>query len=344
MLINLRANRAAFSNWITFFFFGAIIISAFFSEIFQAPEHKDTEINSLRLVFNQGDLDGVNQVILRNSLGKFHFEQAKANNSQWNIISPRNLPANRNIILNMIETLKKLQIRKIYEKDKIYLSNFSLNNPLFSIDLIFNDGKETTVDFGLINPLDNSTYISLSKQDAIYHIDGFSSNFTSLDLTSFVDNRVFNFDTKDVASLKFFQGKSSTKPTLAFERKQDKWLSATGKTLDDQKIDEFLASLQNIRSNIILDEISEALNEKINQHLEKPYYRLFFNLKNGEEVKVEMSGAIPNLPDLKLEKWQNIIVKSSNVISPIILNKGNLKNIYIRESKLKKIPFKKLFY
>lgn len=342
MLINLRANRAAFSNWITFFFFGAIIISALFSEIFQAPENKDTEISSLRLVFNQGDLDGVNQVVLRNSLGKFHLEEAKPN--QWNIISPRNLPANKRIVSNMIETLKKLQIRKIYEKDKIYLSNFSLNNPLFSIDLIFKDGKETTVDFGLINPLDNSTYISLSKQDAIYHIDGFSSNFTSLDLTSFVDNRVFNFDTNQITSLKFFQGKSVTRPSLSFERKDDQWLSTSGKTLDDQKIADFLNGLQSIRSNIILDEISEALNEKINQHMEKPYYRLFFNLKNGEEIKVEMSGAIPNLPDLKLEKWQNIIVKSSNVISPIILNKSNLKSIYVRENKLKKIPFKKLFY
>tara|TARA_R110002072_G_scaffold534_8_gene4272 strand:- start:23038 stop:24072 length:1035 start_codon:yes stop_codon:yes gene_type:complete len=344
LLINLRSNRAVFSNWITFLFIFALALSAFFSEIFQAPEHKDTHIDSLRLVFNQGDLENINQIILKNSLGNFHLE--KISSDKWKIISPRNLPANLYVIENLLDTLKKLKIRNIYEKDKIYLANFSLNNPLFSLDLIYDSKKEVNVDFGLINPLDNSTYVSVSKQDAIYHIDGFQSNLTSLDLTSFVDTRVFNFDTMKIKKMKIFQGKGpkSKRPSLSLEKKDEVWIGSNGKTLDDNKVTEYLISLENIRSSIILDKISEKLLKKVNDYMEKPHYRLEFEMNNGDNIEIDMSGAIPNLPDLKLEKWQNIIAKSTNGTSPIILNKSNIRNIFIKESKLRKIPFKKLFY
>src|SRR5690606_11305733 len=103
---------------------------------------------------------------LTNRLGT--FELSRHNKTDWNLTSPRLMPAKPSTIQELIKDLSSLKILKVHRNDALNTSNFSLDNPLISLVLKTELEEEITMKLGLINPIDNSAYISLSSADLIY--------------------------------------------------------------------------------------------------------------------------------------------------------------------------------
>ena len=151
---HFKASKATLSNTLLLCFFLAIIFSAAFSEFFQTPNGPNRDLLPYRRLFHPNQLDNVQKLELINGLGTFHLEKRQKLGAEvWELTYPRSLPANKETIAKILSGLKAIKILKIYTKDPINISNYSLNNPLMKINLTDISGEKTSLALGLVNPI-----------------------------------------------------------------------------------------------------------------------------------------------------------------------------------------------
>jgi hypothetical protein len=345
LLASLEINRSLLSTLLIVFFILVAGVSTVISEIFQAPNQENLEISKYRKLLNADDLTNLKSLVIKNNMGEFVFENDLSRSGRsWRITSPRKLLANGTIINSIVDSLSKLKIRYVYQKDKINLSNFSLNNPLFEVSIENAAGSKTNISFGLINPIDRSTYAMLSTNTAIYHIDSTSIPLNSLNLTDLIDTRVFPHENKSVTSVDIFKGTTQNYHQLALTKKENNWFGKNDKELDTPKVVDYLKHLFELRSQLILDRMTPEQLEKVQTYLKKPQYTIKVSNRNNESYLYSVSQPIPDIPEMKLKKWQYVVVSTPDFHHAYILNKNFLKKLNVTENRLKYLDIKKLFY
>ncbi len=346
MLIRLDLNKSTLSSWLMVLFTAILFLTGFYTDFFQAPTKINPEMSQYRSLFRPGQILGVREVILKNNLGTFHFGRAATDpNTPWTMISPRQLPANSNLLKNILSDLNKVQIRSVHQNDPINIANYSLDSTSLQITLIDSNQKESTLKFGLINPLDNSTYVSLSDQDAIYHIDNITTTLNTLDLANFVNTRIFSFDPQKVSKITIYRGlKEDKKVNFLIEKKEINWFGQGDRRLNTEAVQQYLSQLTELKSSLILDEITEDLQKGIDEYLTKPAFEMIVETEAGAEYSFLLSGLVRKLPGIKLEKYQNFIIQPSNRKFPYVLSRKMLETFQKSERGLRGFPVKKLFY
>lgn len=342
MLTKVQTSRSKASNWLLLLFMMVVLISAFITEFFQAPTEKTHVLNQYRQLIEDKKLSSASQIILKNSLGSFTLEK---DSSTWSLVSPRKLPANQKTLNMILTTLSNINIRKVYQSDPINMSNFSLDSPVIEFSLV--DGKGTREDFhiGLVNPIDNSTYIQIPQKEIIYQVDALKNSFESLDLSDFIDSKIFSVSNKDVKKVAIFRGlKSSNNIQISFVFKKGNWIGKSNRVLSEQKVQTYFTKLFNLKSTLIVDKSSEELKKAIEEKLEKPLYYIEVAQKNGPSSNYRISHIINTLPGLKIEKRQHVIIKASNRKNVYLIHKDNLPLFSQRQSQYRDLNFKKLFY
>ncbi len=346
MLIRLDIKKSALSTWMMGFFTIVLFLTGFYSDFFQAPIDINPEISRYRSLFQPAQILGIRELILKNNLGTFHFEKSATDpDTPWTMVSPRKLPANSSLVRTILKDLNNVQIRNVHQSDPINIANYSLDSNSLEITLIGSNEKSTTLKFGLVNPLDNSTYVSLSDQEAIYHIDNISTTLNTLDLASFVDTRIFTFDQSSIVSIKIFRGTKDRKNTSLLAQKNDvNWVGQQNLLLKTEAVKEYIGNLADLRSQLILDKVNEELAKSISQYLEKPTYEIVITDNQKNVYTYLVSGLVRSLPGVILEKWQYFIIQPSNRKFPYVMNKKALELFQNSERKLRSFPVKKLFY
>jgi len=341
MGLRIQAKKSTLSNWLMFFFVFALALSAGISEFFQAPKTLNQELEQYSLLFTKDQIANFDEINIDNRLGKFTLARTKT--GEWDLTSPRVLPASKELVSRMTRTLQGVKIRKLFPKDPINLSNFSLDNPLMKIKLSSSTSAvQEEVHFGLVNPIDNSTYIYSDTKEVIYHVDALANSLEGLGLSDFVDSKVFTMDLEGISSFELYRGRSSKQ--LSLKRNKDQWLGRNDKAVRPDDVNKYFNELLDIRSALILDKLTEKLSETLERLLKTPFYMIKIQTKDGQEITYEISTIVNNLPDVKLDKGQIYIIKASNRTHPYVFTKDSFKHYGKRYSSFKSLPFKKLFY
>tara|TARA_Y100000296_G_scaffold43385_1_gene49872 strand:- start:378 stop:1421 length:1044 start_codon:yes stop_codon:yes gene_type:complete len=347
MLINLEIKKSSASTWLLALFSFIILLTGIYSDFFQAPTELTPEMSNYQSLFKPGQILGVQQIILKNNLGTFHFEKTtQLPDTNWQMISPRSLPANTTLIKNILNDLNKVKIRNVHEMDAINISNYSLDNTSIEVTLIGSDEKSATLKFGLVNPLDNSTYVSLSDQQAIYHIDNIGMSLNTLNLGSFVDTRIFTFNPSEVNHLTIYKGtkeRGSVRFEIHKDNKTKSWSGRYSKNLKNEAVLDYLSNLADLRSPLILDKINKDLEKEIENYFEKPTYEVEIKT-SSYTYTYQISPLVKSLGDIKLEKWQNFMIKASNRNHAVVVSRKFLGLFNPNEKSLRSFPVKKLFY
>lgn len=332
-------NRNSISTFILGGFVTVLLFGALVSEFFQAPIISSQELSKFQFLFTREQIDTVKLVKIKSSLGEYQLER---NDLKWNLTSPRLIDANINMIEKILSSLKEIKIKKIYPKDAINLANFSLDNPISTLTIKNEKNEEKSISFGLVNPIDNSTYVSVEDEKAIYHINNINMPFERIELASLIDSRIFNMEWNEIKSFKLFS-QNKNKPTLSFVREKKIWV-AGNKQLHDERMKKYLSELTSLKSTIILDERTQKLDERLERYTSKPFFKLDVQTEDGNEIEYRVSYVISSLPGIKMEKKQNFIIKASNRQHPFLVNKDFMRLFYRRTSHFKPIPIKKLIY
>jgi len=321
----------------------AIVLGALASEFFQAPLIKNTALSRYQLLIKPEQIEQIKEIKLTNRLGDFKI--SKDNMKTWSLTEPRNLPSNQVTINNILSNLGEIKIRQILSKDAINISNFSLDSPLMKLKLSYYGGKEQTLNLGLLNPIDNSTYVTFSEQEAIYHVDALKGNLNSLNLSNFIDSKIFTQKISNISQLKIYRGKlPATTTRLHLKRSKEGWIDAGKNNLDSKTVEAYLKVLLSLKSSLIIDRRSEKLDKALFKYFANPSYTLEIKSKDGHKAFYEVTYLINNVPDLKMEKRQTFIIKSSNRPHPYIIEKSKMSLFHKSQRSFKKLSIKKLFY
>ncbi len=342
MLTKVQTSRTKASNWLLISFILVVLVSAFITEFFQAPTEKTHVLNQYRRLIEDKKINQATSIIVKNSLGSYTLSKEA---DDWNLTKPRKLPANTKTTMMILSTLGDINIRKVYQSDTINLSNFSLDSSDMEFSLI--DAKGARVDYilGLVNPIDNSTYIHIPQKEIIYQVDALKNTFESLDLSDFVDSKIFSQVLEETKKMRIYRNKkSSNNIQISFELKKDTWVDKNLRGQDKTKVEAYLKKLFDLKSTLIVDKSSDELKVELNQMLEKPLYFIEATRKDGTVSTYTISHIINTLPDLKIEKRQHVLIKASDRKNIYLIHKDNLPMFSKRQSSFKDLNFKKLFY
>lgn len=289
------------------------------------------------------ELNEATQITIKNRLGSFTLSKDSYN--AWQLISPREYPATEATMTQIMDALSNLKIRKIYEKDLINTSNFSLDRPQLEITFDYKDKVSQTLQVGLINPIDNSTYLTFDKKKAIYHIDAITYPFEKLDIGQFIDTRIFSIELKQIASFALYRGKiDNSNLQLEFYHRDNNWEMKDNRVLEPQKVEEYLSELLTLKSQIILDKQTDALKEKINEYLATPYYVIKIVDNEKREYIYNVTWPLASLPDIKMEKRENFLISATDRKYPFLIHKDYFAIFQKRQSQFRTLSIKKLFY
>lgn len=343
MLVKISTDRTKSANFLIITFAIVIVIGGLASEFFQAPINQNTALSQYQLLIKPEQVDQIETIQIDNRLGVFKIEKDKSD--QWMLTNPRNLPSNNATVKSILNNLREIKIRQILPKDTINISNFSLDSPLMNIKISYFGGKESSLSIGLVNPIDNSTYVTFANKDAIYHVDALKNSMEALSLSNFIEPRVFTQELSNIQHVKIYRGKiPSTKIRLTLKNEKDGWIDNSGNTLEPKAVETYIRELLSIKSSLILDERTQKLDDSLERYFSNPSYTVEIEEKDGTKSFYEASYLINTLADIKMEKRQTFVIKASNRPHPYVIEKNFLSIFSKSQRSFKKISIKKLFY
>ena len=321
MLLN---NKNKISTFIVATFSFLMLATAFISEFFQAPIISSENFSEFQILFKKEDLSTVSVIKLKSNLGEFILENDKEKN--WKLLFPRKINADLAVVSTILKSLENIRIKKIYPKDTINLGNFSLDNPIYTIELSNGNFFKKKISFGLINPIDNSTYITLAGEGAIYHINTLDKSLERLEITGLIDSRIFNLEYDEISSIKIFPRFSSF-PSLNLSKVKNNWFNKR-KKLNKIEVEKFLKKLTRIKSHTILDQQTEKLKNKVQYYMKRYLFQGEIENIKKEKIKYKVSYVINSLPDLPMGRKQLFILETSNRTYPFLVSKDYLTLFY----------------
>lgn len=348
MLAIFRWDRSQISTYLLALFLLILGCTALISEFFRGTVSENHELGKYNTLFTSKDFENVEELKITNRIGTVELIKNKTNDAKfipWIIPGQRNFPAQNQVIEQLIKSLNDIKIVKIYNKDPINTSNFSLNPPLISLS--FKSKLDTFVfDLGLIDSITNTTYATLSNKELIYQVVIDSQFFEKLDLSNLIEPRIFPMPIEDISEFTVFNRAKTDKDSTLLQiiKKDQNWVDPNGKDLDDEKVNEYLNSITQLKTNLILDKISKNLEEKIEESFTNLQYTIHIKDINGNISKFLIGAVVNQLPDLKIEKRQNILIRSSNRNNSYIISKEQLGIFQKKTNQFSKLPIRKLFY
>lgn len=334
MLIKLRFNRNNFSTAILAVFTATLVVTALVTEFFRAPLKTDNISTEYTSLFKPGELNQIKKLVFKNGLGEVTLQK---DNSGWNIAHPRSLEANTQTVAKIIKNIEGIKIKRIFSKDPINISNYSLNPPLISVKLTNTSGETFQIDHGLIDSITSSTYINHSDKDYIYQTALLEDSFERYDLSSFINSRVLTLASSDISELKIYRTQKGKKQILVLGIKKDEgnWLGLkTGRSLSSEKVEYYLSHLSALKSNLIMDQLTEKLEKGLNKLIDNPRFSIVIKDQIGKEYKYTVTWLIYSLPGLNIDKRQNFAIEASNKKYPFLIPKGQMKLFVLNEYNL----------
>ncbi len=328
--MKLKFNKASFSSSVLGVFIASLLISGLVTEFFRAPQKTDNIVTEYTSLFKPGDLAKVQKVHFKNGLGDLVLEKS---NEGWEIKSPRMIRAKSLVVQKIIQNIEGIKVKKIFSKDPINISNFSLNPPLISVSFFFKDGESFQIDHGLIDSITNSTYITHSKKSYIYQTALLEDSFERYDLATFIDSRVFTPETGLITEIKVFRGKMTSK-SLAFglKLKEGQWLGIrTGRTMSADRVKYYLDSLFSLKSNFIMDQMTEKLEKGLERYIDRPAYEVELTTNAGTTLRYTLTGLVDSLPGINIDRRQNFVIQAPDRRHPFLLHKDHYKLFSLSE-------------
>lgn len=315
------------SNIVLFLFFILVAAAAGFSHLFQNPIKNGKQFIEQTKLFSSNNLALITKITLKNKSGEFVFERDESHPSKpWHMISPRDISGNSIFIDKLFNSLTIIKVKQLYPDEKINISNFSIDKPTSVLTLMDKEEKNTIINFGLVNSIDNSTYLKLNGKPGIYHVEAPTVALEDATLLDLIESQIFTQNLYAIESFKVFKGSNkSTPPTLEFFRKGKDWVDNLGIPLSSPKLDEYFQDLFSIKSSFILDKPSETQKKQISTYLQKPEFILSIIDNKNSSIDYSISSVVRSLGEIDLKNEEYFIVSVSNNSTTFIVKKEFLE-------------------
>ncbi len=317
MTTTLTINRKKWvSNSLIFMFVILVSFSAFLSEILKAPIKKTSEIIEQSLLFSNKELELVNKISLKNKSGEYIFERTSMEvKSPWGMTSPRTVATGSVLIEKLFNTLNLIKTKKLMADTKTNSLNFSLDKPTATLTLTDKNQKTYLLEIGLVNTIDQSTYVRMSGKNGIYHIETPSESLENLTLDDFIESTIFQLQAPNLLSFKITK-KGMPLDLVNLSKKDNIWQSLDGKKLNLKKVEDFINEFFKMKSSFILDQQSDLQKKQSTKYLAAPDYKIFIETNDAKKLTYLVSAPTKSLVDKALNDEFHFLINEAQ--SPIL--------------------------
>lgn len=326
--------KPSLSTILVIFFFFILLFLGLFAEVF---ESQTPEVDIAQIYANPVPVSNLKQLKnlrLVNKHGTFLFENTHPTGNlegPWQMLEPQSLKVKGQIVSKIIEALSAIRVRNFHRLEPINISSYSLDNPTLTLFFTNDQNRIYEIKMGLINPIDNSAYLTLTGQDQIYQIDPIEMALESYDLAQLVESKVLALNSESLQALEIF---NEGQLKLKLLRKEDQWLDQTATILSEQKVKKFFERLEQMRSFSILDKLTT--DQKI--FMEKTMAQGSWGLKliTGQGVRSYVIGQVRGqIPGTDISKNEIYALSTDDLQSFVLIERSELGILNTRSNDLK---------
>ncbi len=326
--------RPTLSTVLVVFFFLILLFLGLFAEVFEAetPEVDIAQIYANPVPINE--LQRLKNLKLTNKHGTFLFENTSVDGSlsgPWQMLEPQALRLKNDVVSKIVDALNVVRVRNFHRLEPINITSFSLDNPTLTLLFTNTRNKNFEIKMGLINPIDNSAYLSLSSQDQIYQIDPIEMALESYDLAQLVESKVLAVNGDSLQSLEIYD---SAGLKLKLIKKESQWVDQAGVVLSEQKVNKLFERLEEIKSYSILDKLNSDQQLFMEKIMATPEYSLKLISGNGVRTYV-MSPLTGQIPGMNVVKGGSYALSTDEKQSFVLIEKDEIKMLGTKASDLK---------
>ena len=318
--------RNYISTIFTLVFLVLLLIYAAYIEFFQDAKDQSSATGLLENPVTSRIIKNTVSLRFKNRIGEYKLTKE---NDGWFMQEPRVIPAKEETIQRVLKSLSQIKIHTVHQFEPINFQSFSLDNPIIEIDLYTNLNEKYLVKIGLMNPINNTSYMTVSGHNRIFQTNLFKGRLEKLELSDFIESQVFSKNISEIKSFKLYQGRSNS-PFNELTFKNDQWQTRKYKVISNEKLAKKLEDIFEINTHMIIDQADEDLRTLLDNYLKNPQYRIEITTNQDEKITYEISSLMKAIPELKLEKRQFFIMSASDRKYPYIINKNYLEEFVIR--------------
>ncbi len=311
------------STFLVSFFFILCVFLALFAEVFQS---RNSEMDLAALYASPiqwRQYNELRQIKLTNKNGEFILENMNPVGlleGPWQLTSPQVLKVKSPVVDKVMNALRQIQIRQLFSIDAINLNSFSLDAPTATVNLTSLAGKNIEIKLGLINPIDNSSYMTFSGASQIYQIDPLSISLESYDLAQMAESQVLALNIDSIQSFELVKENVSS---FRWIRNSDTWLDQNNLTLDPEKMKKYFERWENVKSSLVLEMSTPEQREVIDRLLTNPQYLLRVQTMSGLRTYT-LSLYSETIPSVNLAVKQYFILSTDERKSFSFIEKAQL--------------------
>lgn len=323
--------RSILSSWFLLIFAVGLIICALLTEFFQNSENKNKSVSIYDNPIRADFLANIKIITMKNRLGSFTLSKEK---NGWLLKEPRVMPIKEESINKILFTLSHITVKNIHQHEPINLSSFSLDRPLLKIGLYTKLDEQMTVNFGLYNPINNTTYLTVSNLRNIFQTESLKYKIDSMGLTDLIDSSVFNIKLENIQRLVLYRG-NKREVLHVLEKRGQEWKSNRYNSISTSSVNDKLNSILSIKPHHIMDEVNAETKNTIDNYLNNPMYFLEIKTSDFEVHTYKITHLVKSLPGLKIQKGENFIIGTSDQNYNFLLSKDQLGHFSIRYNDLR---------
>lgn len=305
-------------------FFLLLLVLALFAEVF---ESRTPEIDLAQIYANPipiAELQRLQKLTLTNKYGSFEMINTNSEgelNGPWQLISPQTQRVRSEFITKIIENLNILRVRSIHRYEPINITSFSLDNPNLSMLFSTSKNKDYEIKLGLINPIDNSAYLSISSQDQIYQIDPLEMALETYDLSQIVEARILAINWEGVKELEILENGNSK---LHIKQNDGIWSDTQDEKISMEKFENFQAQIDEMKSSSILENLSADQVKHFQELMTKNSWELKF-IFNDRVRNYYLTEVKKNLPGMGKQFNGLFLFSNDEMKSFSVIKKDQLK-------------------
>jgi hypothetical protein len=311
-----------------------LVFLGLFAEVF---ESETPEVDLAQIYANPApinELQRLKSVKMTNKQGSFLLENTDPEGKltgPWQMIEPQSLKVKGDVVPRILDALNVIRVRNFHRLEPINITSYSLDNPTLTLNFTTDKNKIFEIKIGLINPIDNSAYLSLSSQNQIYQIDPLEMALEGYDLPQLVESRVLAVNADSLASLEIYSSKGLETKLL---KKEDLWVDQNGETLVEGKVKKYFERLEDLKSFTILNNLTVPQQEFMEAAMASPIYTL--KLISSQGVRSYMISEIKSgITGMSLPKNHFFALSSDEKKSFVLLDTDQVKAFSIKSNELK---------
>lgn len=290
-------------------FVALVAVTAYLSVEFQRTVRNEKEIIEQAKLFSGKELENVVKISLRNKSGDFVFER-KQEEQAWHMVSPKTISASSLFIDQLFNSLNVIKTKKLMPENAINMSNFSLNKPTATLTLSDGVNKTIIIHVGIMNTIDNSTYLKIQGRPGIYHVEAPSISLENAALSDLIETRIFALDSDQLTSI-IITKKLTAVPVITLKKEPEGWIDSGSQKIDANKLEDLLQSFNGLTSSFILDKMSDAQARQLLNLMKNPEFQVRVVFSDGNTSSWTISAPTTQLVDIDLKSEPYFLISSS---------------------------------